>query len=378
MRSVTPIRIAVIATATALVCTSAGTAAPQPSRTGADVTALDHSRLLLWPAGAPAFGSLPGGGPGTTVVVTDLGSGRHTIARIPGIAPGDFPVPLLPVHRWLVYNAGDGIVAIRGDLHGRQRLLGRATFFLPSAAGRIVLVDASRTKSTHVRVRTISVGRRTGSATIELPAWTGGVIEGTARGVLLLSKTGRLELWRRGRRPRSLGHLGQMLMGAGVAADPHVVVYASGCRDESATSGFPRVPVHYNACAALKIVDLATGARSSVPTPAGTLGWVPRGFGAEQAIAPGDRLVAAEAAVAPASHGRVRVFVVHLARDPTVTAVPGSIARLYAGTAWTTDGSWLLYQGPGERLHALDITTGATRGFRIRCCRYAAMVVTPI
>jgi hypothetical protein len=60
-----------------------------------------------------------------------------------------------------------------------------------------------------------------------------------------------------------------------------------------------------------------------------------------------------------------------------VTAVPSSSAQLYAGTAWSTDGSRLLYQGTGERLRALDVNTGATRTFAIRCCRFTAMVVTP-
>jgi hypothetical protein len=194
--------------------------------------------------------------------------------------------------------------------------------------------------------------------------------------LLLVSRSGWLELWQPGSRPRRLGQLGGTMAGAGVAADPRLVVYASGCRNESATRGFARVPVGYEACAALKILDLVTGARFSVPAPAGTLGWVPRGFGPELGIAPGDRLVAAEAGVAPASRGRIRVFVLRLGRHPTARAVPSSVARLYAGTAWSTDGAWLLYQGPGERLHALEVKTGATRSFALRCCRYTAMVVT--
>ena len=65
--------------------------------------------LLLWPAGPPEFGDLPGGGPGTTVNVDDLRTGRHVVKRIPGIAPGDFPVPVLSVGRWLVYNSNRGV-----------------------------------------------------------------------------------------------------------------------------------------------------------------------------------------------------------------------------------------------------------------------------
>jgi hypothetical protein len=212
---------------------------------------------------------------------------------------------------------------------------------------------------------------------LRLPAETAGVVEGTRRGLLLVSRSGRLELWRPGGSPRPLGAIGELLAGAGVAADARVVVYASHCRNQSATSGFVRTPVGYEACAQLNIVDVVTGARRTVSAPAGTLGWVPRGFGAELAIAPGDRFLAAEPGVPPSSHGQIRLFVIRLGRRSTVTAVPSSLARLYAGTAWSTDGSWLLHQGPGERLRALDLNTGATRTFAIRCCRYTALVVTP-
>jgi hypothetical protein len=332
----------------------------------------------LWPAGPPQFGALPGGGPGTTVFVVDLVSGRRTIKRIPGIAPGDFPVSLLPLGHMLVYNADKGVSAVADDLRGRPRLLGRATYFVPDASsGRVLLIQQDRATEAPRSVRRVGFGRPTKTTPVRLPAETAGVVEGTRRGLLLVSRSGRLELWRAGRLPRPLGAVGGLLEGAGVAADAQLVVYASGCRIESATSGFVQAPVGYEACARLRIVDIVTGARRTVPAPAGTLGWVPRGFGAEQAIAPGDRLLVAEAGVPPSSHGQIRLFVVRLGRRSRVTAVPSSSAQLYAGTAWSTDGSRLLYQGTGERLRALDVNTGATRTFAIRCCRFTAMVVTP-
>jgi hypothetical protein len=336
------------------------------------------STLLLWPAGPPEFGALPGGGPGTTVVVVDLGSGRRSIGRIPGIAPGDFPVPLLPVGRQLVYNANGGVSAIPDSLRGTPRLLGHATFFVPAATSdQVWLVNENRSKSAPALVRSVSVSRGRLGPALRLPYGTAGVVEGTRAGLLLVARTGWLELWRPGALPRRLARLGGSLEGAGVAADARLVIYTSGCRNESATSGFPRLPVGYEACARLNVVDVVTDARLSVPAPAGTLGWVPRGFGPELAIAPGDHLLAAEAAVAPAAKGKVRVFVLRLGRIATVMPVPSSIARLYAGTAWSLDGSRLFYQGPGQHLHALEVATGATQAFRLRCCQYAAMVVVP-
>ncbi len=336
------------------------------------------STLLLWPAGPPEFGALPGGGPGTTVVVDEPGSGRHSIGRIPGIAPGDFPVPLLRVGRRLVYNANSGVSAIPDSLRGTPRLLGHATFFVPAATSdQVWLVQANQSRGAPALVRAVSVSSGRLGTTLRLPSGTAGVVEGTRAGLLLVARAGWLELWRPGRSPRRLGQLGGSLEGAGVAADAQLVVYTSECRNESATSGFSRLPVGYDACARLNVVDVVSGARFSVPAPAGMLGSVPRGFGSELAIAPRDHLLAAEAAVAPGAKGEIRVFVLRLGRRATVTPVPSSTARLYAGTAWSRDGSQLFYQGLGERLHALTVATGAIRAFPLRCCQYSAMVVVP-
>ena len=256
-------------------------------------------------------------------------------------------------------------------------MLGRATFFVPAATtDQVWLVD--QRISTGVPGSASGLGQqRPGGANASPAGRDGRRRRGTRAGLLLVARTGWLELWQPGGSLRRLGRLGGSLEGAGVAADARLVVYTSGCRNESATSGFPSLPVGYQACARLNVVDVVTDARLSVPAPAGTLGWVPRGFGPELAIAPGDHLLAAEAAVAPAAKGKIRVFVLRLGRIATVTPVPSSTARLDAGTAWSLDGSRLFYQGPGQHLHALEVATGATQAFRLRCCQYAAMVVVP-
>ena len=114
--------------------------------------------LLLWPAGPPEFGDFPRGGPGTTVNVDDLSPGRLAVKRIPGIAPGDFPVPLLSVGRWLVYNSNRGVAAIRDTLSGPPRVLGQATFFVPSATpDQIWLVHTKRSSGRPVSIQSASV-----------------------------------------------------------------------------------------------------------------------------------------------------------------------------------------------------------------------------
>jgi hypothetical protein len=101
---------------------------------------------------------------------------------------------------------------------------------------------------------------------------------------------------------------------------------------------------------------------------------VPNGFGLNTGIAPGDRMLAAAATVPPASNGRTRLFLLRLAPGSSRTPVPLSSARLYARTAWSPNGVWLFYQGPGVGLRALDTRRGRTYDIGFRCCQYSAMV----
>ncbi len=330
--------------------------------------------LLFWPAGAPVF-VYPSGGAGRTVTVAELSTGHQSVRLIPGIAPGDFPVPLFPVGRWLVYNGDRGVSAITSTLSGRPHVLGRATFFVPAAAAdHVLLVRAGHSTGRPVSVQSVSVpaGRR--APPLRLPVGTAGVVEGSSAGLVLVSQHGALQTWTAGRSPRVVANLHRLREESGFASDSRLVVYASGCRVEEATSGFPRTPVGYHACATLNAVDLVTRARRTFPAPPGTIGWAPPGFGAITAIAPDDTMVAAAAATAPASKGRTRLFVLRLTGGRRPTAVPRSTARLYARTAWSPDGAWLFYQGPGERLRALNLRSGHSYPLPLRCCQYTTML----
>ena len=142
-----------------------------------------NTTLLLWPAGPPLFGDLPGGGPGTTVQVADVRTGRQLLRRIRDVAPGDFTVPLLPVGRWLVYNGDHGVSAVENTLTGRPHVLGRAIFFLPAAEpDRVWLVrtDSSRGRATGVQPVRVSDGRA--GAPLQFPAGNSGHRQGERRG----------------------------------------------------------------------------------------------------------------------------------------------------------------------------------------------------
>ena len=45
--------------------------------------------------------------------------------------------------------------------------------------------------------------------------------------------------------------------------------------------------------------------------------------------------------------------------------------------AWTPDGSWLLYQGPGGHLWAYQPASGKVRTSRAPCCQYIGMLTFP-
>jgi hypothetical protein len=81
-----------------------------------------------------------------------------------------------------------------------------------------------------------------------------------------------------------------------------------------------------------------------------------------------------DAGLLPDSRGMARVFVLHLTgRHRPATAVPSSAAFLLSVTAWSPDGSWLFYQGPGQRMQAYQVRAGRVRSSRTPCCQYAVM-----
>ncbi|HET6869147.1 MAG TPA: hypothetical protein VFH80_24765 [Solirubrobacteraceae bacterium] len=334
--------------------------------------------LLFWPAGAPEF-VYPSGGSGRTVAVAEPSSDRRSVRLIPGIAPGDFPVALLPVGRWLVYNGDRGVSAIASTFSGRPHVLGRAAFFVPAGvAGHVLLVRTDRSTGRPVSVQSVSVLSGKSAPPRRLPAGTLDVVEGSATGLVLVSQRGAVQTWTPGRSRHMVANLHGLREDAGIASDPRFLVYASGCAIKEATSGFPRTPVGYHVCAALNIVNLVRLERRTFPAPPGTIGWTPAGFGANAGIAPDDTMLAASAATAPANKGRAQLFLLRLRGGGGTTAVPQSTARLYARTAWSRDGAWLFYQGPGERLRALNIQSGKSYSRPLRCCQYTAMLAITI
>ncbi|MGI8715370.1 MAG: hypothetical protein ACR2NR_19755 [Solirubrobacteraceae bacterium] len=249
--------------------------------------------LLLWPAGRPIFGDLPGGGPGTTVTVDHLNIGKVSMKRIPGIAGGDYPYQIVAVGRRLVYNSGRDVVTLADDLAGVPQVLGPATWFVPSVNGHVLLVHAKNPSPVSVRSVSVATGAR--GPAIALPKGTQVVSEGTDRGLLLSSWTRRrgsgvLELWRPGRPPRRLPVPADGVVN-GVAADARVIAYGSACRSEEAR--LANGPAGYTVCARLRVLDLVDGRRVSFPAPRGTLGWVSGVSGLDRALAPGDRMLAA-------------------------------------------------------------------------------------
>jgi hypothetical protein len=322
--------------------------------------------VLLWPVGYPSFG--PDGGP--PAYLDNLQTGRRVLHGVPGIAAGDYQPLLIAVGRQVVYQGGCGVVAMPADLQGNPRTLACGGFFAASATpDHVWLVRASETSQVGVRSAPVNGGRV--GPLIRVPAGTR-VVTGTDAGLLLEARNGDLEVWRSGVRPTTIASPPDSYEDFGTS--DRLVVYGARCTSDTVTVGV-KVPSGFDVCRTLRVIDVVTGRRASFPAPRGTLGWVPEGFNLDGVIAPGNAAVAAEAAIPPARNGAVRVFVVRLGRTPRgPIAAPGSTAQLYAKTAWSPDGSWLMYQGPGSTLRALRLRTGTMRSFNTPCCQYTAML----
>jgi hypothetical protein len=128
----------------------------------------------------------------------------------------------------------------------------------------------------------------------------------------------------------------------------------------------------------LRVLDVMTGKLISFPAPPGTAGWVPSGFDLVSAISHDDQMIAAYAAMRPEETGQVRLYLIRIASPSVrVMPLPSSAAYLFARPAWSANDTWLLYQGPGGRLWAYQVTGGLTRAFSTPCCKYTVMVSAP-
>jgi hypothetical protein len=201
------------------------------------------------------------------------------------------------------------------------------------------------------------------------------LVGGTDAGLLLEVQQGHdfgLALWNPGAAPRALPY--SPLWGDGFDATSHVVAAGTGCGWQVTAADASQPDTGYRACKVLRILNLVTGSVSSFVTPPGTAGWVPNGFNLVSAISPGNQMIAAYAAVQPHGQGRVRLYVMPItSASGRARAVPSSAAYLFARTAWSAKGSWLLYQGPGGHLWAYQVTSGKTRASSTPCCQYTVM-----
>jgi len=331
--------------------------------------------VLMWPVGYPAFG--PGGGP--PAYVDDLSTGQRAKTQDLRIAAGDYQPLLTQVGRWLVY-VGDGATAIRDDLSGNPRVLGPTPFFAPSAAaGHVWLFRSRNGMHGPIQAWQVPVAGGAPSPPITLPAGAQlPAIRGTDAGLLLQVPQG-LALWKPGSKPRSVPHSPPGGISDGVDATSRRVAYGTGCTSlVTASSAVYEPDAGYDACKMLRVLDVVTGMLISFAAPPGTAGWVPNGFNLVSAISPGGRRIAAYAAIRPQGQGRVRLYLMSLASPSgQPRAVPSSAAYLFARTAWSANGAWLLYQGPGSRLWAYQLTSGKTRASSTPCCQYTVMAAAP-
>jgi hypothetical protein len=350
---------------------SAAGHSPRPQAPGPIPRSLDTT-VLMWPAGYPLF--TPSGGP--PAYLDNLTDGQLVRHQIPGIAGGDFEPYVISVGRWIVY-VGNGTVAIRDDLKGKPRVLGKTPFFAKSATPGQVWLEYYRggvLGQGPVSVRSVPVAAGRPGPKIMLPAGAS-LVEGTDAGLLLEVRQGRnygLALWNPGAAPHALPH--SPSWGNALAADARLVAYGTGCKlDVTALHAKNDPNTGYDLCKVLRILNVVTGRLVSLKAPVGTAGWVPDGFYRGGPIAPGNETIAAEAKLHPTGQGSERLYVIGLSGPrPRLTPVP-SAALVDASAVWSAQGSWLLYQGPGQRMWAYQATTGRVRSSSTPCCQYAVM-----
>lgn len=346
---------------------AAGLPAPIPRSLGTTV--------LMWPVGYPAFG--PSGGP--PAYLDDLSTGRLAQRRTLAIAAGDYQPLLTQAGRWLVY-VGNGTMATREDLAGNPRVLGRTPFFAPSAEpGHVWLFRVRRGGQGPIRAWQVPVAGGPPSQPVTLPAGAHlPVIRGTDAGLLLQVPRG-LALWNPGSTPRPLPHSPSAGISDGFDATARLIAYGTRCTGHVTAPDAPHEPnAGYYTCQMLQIFDVMTGKLISFAAPPGTAGWVPNGFNLVSAISPAGQMIAAYAATGPKGQGRVRLYLMPATRPSgQPRPVPSSAAYLFARTAWSANGSWLLYQGPGGHLWAYQATSRAVRASSTPCCQYTVMITAP-
>jgi hypothetical protein len=373
---------ALVALAAVVTVLATGTSKPQPARRPrrpvishlaqpvlpAPIPASLDTTVLMWPDGSAAY-TAQGGPP---AYLDDLTTGRLSQQAEPAIGAGDYQPLLITTGHSFVYVGGDGTTAIGTSLRGRPLVLGTTPFFAPSAApGRVWLVNQPRQPGPDT-VRSVPVTGGPPGPPVELPAGAQ-LIRGTDAGLLLASRSGALQLWNPGSKPRTLPYW--TAADEGADAGPRLVAYGTSCSTAQTSANDPQQPeAGYDNCRVLRVFDVTTGRLTSFPAPPGTAGWVPGGFGLTSAIAPSGQVIAAYAALAPQGQGRTRLYLARLTSPhPQVTAVPYSAAFLFARTAWSAADGWLLYQGPGTHLWAYQVATGQVRSSSAPCCQYTVM-----
>jgi hypothetical protein len=372
------VAVAVAAVLAGVAGVAGGVAGHRPGRPGPQShpgpppAPIPHSigtTVLMWPAGSGACC-----GP---VAIDNLGTGRLAQSQEPAISVGDYQPLLTHVGRWLVY-VGDGATAIRDDLSGNPRVLGPTPFFAPSAIpGHVWLFRARHGLQGPIRAWQVPVAGGAPSPPVTLPAGAH-LLRGTDAGLLLQVPHG-LALWNPGRKPRLLPYSPPGGISDGFDATARLIAYGTGCTGQATAPSASYEPgAGYDACTSLRIFDVVTGQLTSFAAPPGTAGWVPNGFNLVSAISPAGQTVAAYAALRPQGQGRVRLYLMRITSPSgQPRAVPSSAAYLFARTAWSANGSWLLYQGPGGHLWADQVASGAIRASSTPCCQYTVMVAAP-
>jgi hypothetical protein len=297
------------------------------------------------------------------VTFHDLDAKTTRTVTLPGKATGDYPYQLVRVGDWLVYP-GNGIQSIRTDLSSGPVALGNATTFVPSAReGWVWLVTFPGDGQSAETVQEVQVDGTARDPAAQLPS--GMVAQIGITGGLLIGNDTTVVKW-----DPSTGELGpELFSGSAGFIDAHDDTVAWGLECSRTST-----------CAALRVLDLATGTQREFDAPAGTSGWIPTyGEGSHDALTASGDFLAVRAGGDVRSgdnHPATSTLSVINLRTGEIHEVPHSTNdNAFSRTAWSPDNRTLFYEATGNTIGAYQPDTATATTYSGECCGVALVTI---
>ena len=299
------------------------------------------------------------------MTLVDFSTGTSKTATLPHKGGGDSRDALLATGGFFVYPGDGGTWAIPLDLSGSPRLLGPASYVVPSAtAGRVWLVTTTsdRGQPVSITVREVEADGRSKSPLYRVPAGFG-PISGVAGGLVLVDTiAGGSVVW-----DPVTQHFGTRFPGPNVGnlvdVRGSMVAWGVGCSANSI-------------CTSLRLTDVRNGRSRDYPAPHGTVGWVSTGGeGSRDAFSSDGRYLAVRAAHGASQLSPSDVYVLNVSSGATFSVPDASPPYPYSRVAWLPNSPWVVFASGAGSVNAYRVQDGQRRSFLTPCCGVALLAL---